>query len=924
MDEEHLDNNDSDQHIVYSSSILFEKPPLEAMEALAIRRQQAKFINKEISDWLTSYGKLRLHYVDELRKLQKKANTLFDDQSTKLDALGLVKPMWSDLLKNIDHEATYFDQSTRKMGRDMIAPLRLFTRNKDTNLVEMDQLIEIANHLHNNPNPTYEDEWTRKAPYFFEIFENYDYERLLLLKDVFLKYQTDLGDVVNKFKKNNEAGMEHVLNFVPEEEIDRFSKSVIATSLPIENARLDNDTGGFTSSVSSSTIAGAAGAATESFTNSNPSVSKRHSMFFHHKKDTDSVNSDNKSKRLSSVNSMFSSNTLVNNEKKKEKAGMRSKFGSMFKKNRKGKDSSYAPPSTIHEPDTESIRTASTMGSAGNILNQRQRNQSRSENTSSPSKSSQMPSANNNSPPTQSYGGSLKKSVEQQKQDAIKPLPQQPVAEKQSLQQEQPHNLQAQQNYVTSPQFQQNQQRSSLSEQPQQQRTLYPADKRQSFNTQRSESSLYQTMAPTKRSDSISSTNVQMAVNEAITSATNTEMQNIPEAAPLVTGATIAAAVGSAGHFDTVNSAAPPPPPSSRKHIATNDYSISSSTSTLNSSRQPHGNAPVPPGQRKSVSLDGQNNVSSLQPAPTGSQRSETVNSTLARNTTGGGGLIGGQILHPALTSLGLNSSIVELFNASFKDGSLVRSNAIGEIAFSFIVDDDNKKLPSEITLQIRSKKDLLLPNFMVNPTFLQQSTEAGFFNIFDPSQVAMRTVGGLKYMLNNPTPPIVVTPIWKHEDNQSTVIISVRPVSELDEYLANESLTLTNFIITVSVANAVVSAAATKPAGSLNKEKGRVTWLSQNTITFNSDKKEERFVARFTTNQRAAESDSGVQVRFNISNDDGAGRIGFLNTDLEIKARSKHLVEDPFGDGTNKEVDDWSDVPTLKSLVAGNYTAHT
>ena len=286
---------------------------------------------------------------------------------------------------------------------------------------------------------------------------------------------------------------------------------------------------------------------------------------------------------------------------------------------------------------------------------------------------------------------------------------------------------------------------------------------------------------------------------------------------------------------------------------------------------------------------------------------------------------MGGQIMHPSLTTPGLNSSIVELFNATFKDGKLARSNAIGEVAFSFIVDETNKKLPNEIGLQISSKSNGLLPNFMVNPMFLQQSaTSPGSFSISDPTQISMRTVGGLKYMLNNPTPPIVITPIWKHEDKQSTVIISIKPTSELESYLAHESLSLSNIMVSVSIQNAVVLSAATKPPGSLNKEKGRVTWILPHPIVFNFSKKEERLVARFITNSRASESDTGVQMRFNISNEDGAGRIDFLNTDMEIKASGVSMVEDPFGDGISKQIDDWSEVPTLKSLVAGSYSGHS
>jgi hypothetical protein len=941
------DIENGEQRMVYSSSILFEKQPIEAMEALLIRRQQAKTINKDLADWLTSYGRLRLHYVDELKKIHKKGELLFSDESdsnlqnSKLSALGLCSPMWSDILKNLDNEITLFDQSTRKMGRDMIAPLRLFTRNNDSNLVEMDQLIEIATDLRNankdgQSTALLDDEWARRAPYFFEIFENYDYERLTLLKDVFLKYQTDVGDVISKFKKDNENGLEHVLNFNVDDEISRFSQDVIATNLPIENIKLDNvqnsriSTNGFTAAAAAAAnTAGVAGAAIGTNAANN---SKRHSTLlsphrFHLKKNSDHDNSSSNistpnngsssavNKRLSSNNSVFSSATSASaTDKRKDKHSVRSKFGSIFKGRKKGgKDSMYAPPSTIHEPDNSSINTETTTNSL-RMPNQRQRNQSVISNTT-PSQDS-MRYAN---PVEDNYQSRPPETVQKQKQSTPEGIQNQHAIR---------NSMASIDNYVEDKAL-----------------PSYPLAaeqavvQQQHFAEKKSETSLYEPMRPTKRSDSIPSltvpqvsSNVIMgtvaaaAVGAAITgtiaSSTSIDASNsIISPPPSATTGATSLAQASRG-MDNIpeaasvinNSILQPPPPPSRKHVSTNESIISSNA------RQPHGSAPIPPSQRKSVLLDQQQ---PLQPASTGAQQNETTSTTLAKNTTGGGSLVGGQIMHPSLTTPGLNTSIVELFNATFKDGILSRSNAIGEVAFSFIVGED-KKLPSEISLQILSKKDLPLPNFMVNTMFLQQLSTPGFFTISDPSQISMRTVGGLKYMLNNPTPPIVITPIWKHENNQSTVIISVKPTNELESFLSNETLSLSNFMISVSIQGALVSSAATKPSGSLNKEKGRVTWISPTPVTFNASKKEERFVARFMTNQLASESETGVQVRFNISNDDGAGRIDFLNTDLEIKARGENLVEDPFGDGVNKEVDDWSDVPTLKSLVAGSYSGHS
>ncbi|KAG0676780.1 hypothetical protein C6P42_001130 [Pichia californica] len=946
------ENGNDEQRVVYSSSILFEKQPIEAMEALVIRRQQAKIINKELAEWFTAYGRLRLHYVDELKKIHKKGETLFSDasptlQNQKLNALGLCNPLWSDTLAILNDEINLFDQSTRKMGRDMIAPLRLFTRNNDSNLAEMDELSQLATKLKetNGSIPEiYQDEWQRRAPYFFEIFENYDYQRLLLLKDVFLKYQTDVSDVLTHFKKDNENGLEHVLNFNVDDEIKRFSTDVINSNIPVENIKVSNTTDHSRTSTDGFTSSSVAGDSSNVVNNS-----KRHSSLlsprrFHikkngeeheqhendissHSKEAESSAASNttssKGKRHTSSTSMLSSNTILtnnntNSDKRKEKNSMRSKFGSIFKSHKKGgKDSEFTPPSTIQEPDTSSINTETTTNSSRfRGTNNRQRNQSIASTSNNlnannkyrqqediASKTEPVPT-NNSSAPDYS---SPKRSSYQYKESAnypstsaeAKPLPEYPIGESQQQQQ------------------QQQQQQHTLQQQYPAQTELQSQPTQPTLQKKVSENSIYEPMRPTKRSDSLSSGNVPQFplsastadsynVNSASISTTTgvssippiaRGMENIPESSPLVS-----------------QQPPPPPPPSSRKNVMSE-----LATPNVSTSRLPHGNVPVPPTQRRSLS----NEQQPLQPAATGTHQPESTNTAIAKNTTGGGSLMGGQIMHPALTTPGLNSSIVELFNATFKDGKLARSNAIGEVAFSYIVDASNNKLPSEIGLQIESKSNSVLPNFMVNPMFLQQKDD-GSFIIADPSQISMRTVGGLKYMLNNPTPPIVITPIWKHEDKQSTIIISIKPTSELDDYLLTESLTLSNVMISVSIQGAIVSSAATKPPGSLNKEKGRVTWILPNSVVFNSSKKEERLVARFITNQKASESETGVQVRFNISNDDGAGRIDFLNTDMGIKASGVNMVEDPFGDGVNKQIDDWSEVPTLKSLVAGSYSGHS
>lgn len=890
-----MDPGSEEAHVTYANSVLFEKSPLEAMEALAVRRDQIKSVNKEMAEWFTAYGRQRLKYVEDLKKLHAQGQRLFSGGQS-LDPLGLLNPLWSDNLKLIMDEITLFDQSTRKMGRDMIAPLKLFNRNNDTRLIEMDEISELASNIQlaqeNGQDPTqFVEEWSRRAPDFFATFESYDYERLVLLKDVFSKYQSDASDVNAVFKTDIESGLAHVLNLNVEDEIERFSKEVIQTHLPIEHLDVNKITAnkkasrttadGFTNSstVSRKQVIPSQSTMATAATESEP----HHRKGLFHKK-------DKKEKRMPSTSSsLFSNGTTIGpgsaasvHSDKKDKGKMRSKFGSIFKKNKNGHPNGKKMNDfgTINESDSSSIVTGNTHQSFS-----RQRTHSISSNNRL-----SMPNIPNQ--PAQPSHLSVSAQQHQQQQQMAdnrrhSALPVAPVAVATAA--------------------------AVASAPPAVEKVVEPVSP---VVEQQQQQHVYEPMVPTKKNDSISSLNTpvttpsvteepQTANDSSPTTANTREMNFIPE--------------------DSVSNIVPPPLPTSRKqHVA-------EPVSAIPQRQQSHGQVPMPPpvvaALQKRQSVNGE-----LQPAATGSKQLDTTNQTLASNTTGGGSLANGQIVHPSLTTPGLNASIVELFNASFKDGELVRSNAIGEIAFSFI--NEESTVPSQIIeLQLKSNNNQL-PNFMVNPMFLEQisSAEANVanFKISDVSQLLMRTVGGLKYMLSSPLAPIVITPVWKHEPTQSTVIISIKPLNSsiVEDYLSNGGvIKLTNVLISASIQGAIVSTAATKPSGTLNKDKGRVTWLAKDDVVFSSQAQEVRYVARFITNQQASESEGGVQVKFNIGHEDGGDALAALNVDLDILAKGKNVVEDPFGDNEGEEhhaVADWVSVPTLKSIVSGSYTGHS
>ncbi len=932
--------------VTFASTILVEKNPAEAMEALTVRGEQLKEINHQLAEWLTAYGRLRLKYSDELKKLVTKGDELFVNSSDGLlhnkqvDSMGLCTPMWNSVLQIARDEVKYFDSTTRMMGRDMIAPLKLYTRRNSSKLVEMDEIKDIANLISksekgNSDSLTQEKtQWSERAPNFFETFENYDYNRLILLKDVFLKFQTDISDVLAVFKKDNEAGIEHVLSFNPNDEIKRYASAVQGKVLLQEVAD------GSRTTRKSDKLSHKHGKGVEgSGSHDEDHRSRSHSV--------------TSSARAPSLSSEMSSNTVLRRRTVTSRASSRRL--SIFKGYRKHANgtSDVAPASpskSIGGFTNEPLNNVSSASSGrfgghsgkkerkkrgmrsriGKFLHHRKRNTE--EETNGHSESSESASVAN----SHVSHASTRNAAEVEPTVA-------PIAEGQSTDAPKSDTL-SKSGALPEPDAAPKKDGEKANSKPE------DLEDNESHNQNVSITPQFPAMKPTKRSDSlVSSKKSFVDMNLNLGSAKKHETASVVTAADKVASnskelegkvqsedsaeAKALPAIPAEQHLDVAakptasepvrspflpaEASARPPPPIARKHATQTPDDVS----TVRSSTE--RTAPMPPAQRR-ISTIG------LQPARTGTLSNQGTG--LSGNVTGGGGLVSGQIIHPSLTQPGLNASVVELFNATYKSGQCVRSNAIGEVAFSYILDEPVKKIPSKINMSLRSKSGKPLPNFVVNTLFLQQNdSDPTSFVVSQPAQINLRTVGGLKYMLNNPEPPLIVQPVWRHEPNKSTVIISLRPSAKLGEYLQNNEIVLSNVLVSVSIQDAHSTSAATKPSGSFNRDKARVTWSLPAGIRFDSMKKEERFIARFITDGIAKESESGIQVRFTINNDDGAGAVGGLNSDLEITAMDDKPIENPFKSSTSLDQEDgspsptpqWSIVPTLKTIVAGGYSGH-
>ncbi|KAF3987201.1 hypothetical protein FT663_04553 [Candidozyma haemuli var. vulneris] len=239
-----------------------------------------------------------------------------------------------------------------------------------------------------------------------------------------------------------------------------------------------------------------------------------------------------------------------------------------------------------------------------------------------------------------------------------------------------------------------------------------------------------------------------------------------------------------------------------------------------------------------------------------------------------------------ALVDEGLHTSVAEIINVTFKDGNVTKAHVLGEVAFNY-----------NSVAQAHQAQDIVIPvpftKFLLNEQFMRQVGENKYS--LDLSQIASRTLGGLKYIanLNESQAPVVVRQIWKFEPHQASLIIKLshNPVF-------GQSVQLEGLVISASLDHSAQStSASSKPEGSFNKDKNRITWRYMRPLVLDGSAPEEKLIARFTTNGQASEAPTGVQLKFNVV-DPPTTYVPIL----DVQGRS---------------------IPSFRSLSTGSYISH-
>ncbi|ODV98105.1 hypothetical protein PACTADRAFT_185495 [Pachysolen tannophilus NRRL Y-2460] len=905
----------SPEGLIYASSILLNKSPSDSIEALKLRLDESKEINAAFISFFEDYLKVQESYAANLSKILLKGSGLFHDKtkfSEEIETLGLFEPIWNSLIGEINTELNSFDTKARVIDVGVLKKFKAFDKKYSGNSKNLNSLRLLAykiNQLEKITNRTNDqlqelsnlkNEWSQRSPNFFEIVESYDYSRLLLLKDAFLQFQTSNQDSLPNLTKQVDKSLEFILNFEPTDEIKRFSEEINKKQLHYDQSDIVALISAKNSDLSNQHI------------QQPPKVPEKHN---HHT----GGGLLHRSRQASAASTVKSTSSNANNTGTKangKEKGRLKRFSSILGGRKKNKDGKNASNKNFnhHDAAIEESPSSSTNNSTSSFSHPNAYTNTSDRRTSDiPSTLNESVNepelyhtqeANSTALPRQSSPNRDQPQPHSAIKAPINSFEQQQAKLTANSQPLTPSTNTISPNYETAKQVPED----TILEQP----VLDPRALQQQQQAQGQTPIHVPPPVPAARSITAPSTATPTATSTSIVDqqTANSETKRI-----------------SAHH----NPLPPPPPanPRSKRDINSalfanlkqSDLQAAGNPNpNQNSNANNNGVPPLAPPEYKSISASS--------PGTIGSINRQVTGSSLQRQSTGLSSIRGGEsaIHHPDLTLPGLNASVAEVIDATFRDGKFEKGNVLGEVAFSYILQNVDSKLPSSIRLALKSNSNLgkIITNFQ----FLKQLNEEGTeFEIIDPNQIHLKTIGGIKYSTPLESSAIVIHPIWRFEPHQASVVINIKLSDEVLSKLPEGTfITLNNLIASISVTGAVATSAASRPPGSFNKEKSRVTWVYRGPVVLGANK-EERIVARFMTEGVAKEGESGCQAKFSINDADGAGHIV---RDLELHSRNVYAV-DPFSSGGDLALsngdgleDDWKLVPCFKTAISGQYEGHS
>lgn len=278
-------------------------------------------------------------------------------------------------------------------------------------------------------------------------------------------------------------------------------------------------------------------------------------------------------------------------------------------------------------------------------------------------------------------------------------------------------------------------------------------------------------------------------------------------------------------------------------------------------------------------------------------------------------------VRHPDLHQPGLGASVVETISAWFSNGQVTKAVVIGELALAHNPTDAPTSLATE---SIRLENFPVLERVAPNPTFISQiPSRSGEYSV-NLAQISRTTVA-FKYQVHLEDlhlaahAPMVLTPSWKIEATQASVILSYN-FNPAFASAAKRSVSLKNVLVMINIENSRALSCQSRPAGTFSKEKSMIYWKMGDITLDGYAAAPQKLLARFATESEAKAG--SVEVRWEISGDDAMGLGSGLSLSQSGSAREEGV--DPFADegvAANGSAL-WKEVPLVRKLVSGKYVA--
>ncbi|KAF2012266.1 hypothetical protein BU24DRAFT_426122 [Aaosphaeria arxii CBS 175.79] len=285
-------------------------------------------------------------------------------------------------------------------------------------------------------------------------------------------------------------------------------------------------------------------------------------------------------------------------------------------------------------------------------------------------------------------------------------------------------------------------------------------------------------------------------------------------------------------------------------------------------------------------------------------------------------------IRHPDLHEPGLNASLVETVSAWFEQGKVTKAMVIGQVALAFN--------PVDLSAGPFGTENIRLENFPVlekvapNPAFIEQAPDApGTYNV-DLTKITKTSVA-FHYQVHldgsnlSTFAPLVLSPAWRVEPNQTSVILhySLNP----DYNLGNaSSITLRNLVLVVRLEPGVkTTSCQSKPPGTFSRERGLIYWRLGE-ATFTKDQPAQLMRVRFATDGEA--KPGNTEARWEVTGDEtlsfGSGLSVSQPSPIDAKPEGE---TDPFADADetvplpSPAIVGWKPVASVKRIASGTYS---